>query len=148
MKMVVSLIAVLMLTWAAPAKKAEGREKKPAAPRTINTFRTDKGTNISFTCSPANCREQQDGSLSFNLSCQTNKDGDKLEVYVGDTSQTIQAYGFVDIPFELVAPKKGSVPIKIFASETEGSPKTMFTFKYTVEQVKRPTCHKFGDVEL
>jgi hypothetical protein len=71
-----------------------------------------------------------------------------LEISVGDKSQTVQAYGFVDIPGEIKAPKKGSVPMKISVSEDEGSPKTTFTFKYTVEQIRRPTCLKYGDVEL
>jgi hypothetical protein len=84
----------------------------------------------------------------FNLSCQTNKEGDKLEVSLGDKSQTIQAYGFLDIPGDIKAPKKGSVPIKIFVSEKGDSPQTTFTFRYTVEQIKRPTCRKYGDIEL
>jgi len=67
---------------------------------------------------------------------------------LGDKGQTIQAYGFVDIPGEIKAPKKGSVPIKISVSENEDSPRTTFTFKYTVEQIKRPTCQKYGAVEL
>ena len=147
MKLVGAVIILLMLTSAALAKKAERREKKSDPVRTINTLRA-KGKSISFTCSPNNCREQQDGSLLFNLSCQTNKEGDKLEISAGDKSQTIQSYGFVDIPGQLKAPKKGSVPIKLSVSEDEGSPKTTFTFKYTVEQIKRPTCLKYGDVEL
>lgn len=147
MKLVGSMVILLMLTSAALAKKAERREKKSDPARTINTLRT-KEKSISFTCSPTNCREQQDGSLLFNLSCQTNKENDKLEVYMGDKSQTIQSYGFVDIPGEIKAPKKGAVPIKIAVSEDEDSPRTTFTFKYTVEQIKRPTCRKYGDVEL
>jgi hypothetical protein len=147
MKLVGSVLILLMLTSASLAKKAERREKKSDPVRTINTLKT-KGKSISFTCSPTNCREQQDGSLKFNLSCQTNKEGDKLEISVGDKSQTIQSYGFVDIPGQLKAPKKGSVPMKISVSEDEGSPQTTFTFKYTVEQIKRPTCLKYGDVEL
>jgi hypothetical protein len=147
MKLVGSMVILLMLTSAALAKKAERREKKSAPARTINTLRT-KGKSIAFTCSPANCREQQDGSLLFNLTCQTNKENDKLEIYIGDKSQTIQSFGFVDIPEEIKAPKKGAVPIKISASEDEGSPRTTFTFKYTVEQIKRPACRKYGDVEL
>ncbi len=138
---------LLLLTSVSLAKKAERQEKKSNPARTINTLRGKNG-NISFTCSPANCREQQDGSLLFNLSCQTNKENDKLEVYLGDKSQTIQSYGFVDIPGDLKAPKKGSVPIKISVSETEDSPRTTFTFKYTVEQIKTPTCRKYGDIEL
>ena len=147
MKLVGSVIIVMMLTSAAFAKKAERREKKSDPVRTINTLRA-KGKTISFTCSPTNCREQQDGSLLFNLSCQTNKEGDKVEISMGDKSQTVQAYGFIDIPGELKAPKKGSVPIKISVSETEDFPRTTFTFKYTVEQIKRPTCRKWGEVEL
>jgi hypothetical protein len=71
-----------------------------------------------------------------------------LEIAVGDKSQTVQAYGFIDIPGEIKAPKKGSVPIKISVSESEDSPRTTFTFKYTVEQIKRPSCRKYGDLEL
>jgi len=147
MKLVGSMVILLMLTSAASAKKAERRAGKSDPVRTINTLKA-KGKAISFTCSPSNCREQQDGSLWFNLSCQTNKEEDKLEISAGDKSQTVQAYGFIDIPGELKAPKKGSVPIKISVSEDEGSPPTTFTFKYTVEQIKRPTCRKYGDVEL
>ena len=104
--------------------------------------------DASAGCGPTNCREQQDASLLFHLSWQTNKEDDKLEIYMGDKNQTIQSYGFVDIPGEIKAPKKGSVPIKISVSEDEGSPHTTFTFKYTVEQIKRPTCRKYGEVEL
>jgi len=147
MKLVGSVIIVLMLTSAALAKKADRREKRLGPVYTNNTLKT-KGKTISFTCSPTNCREQQDGSYLFNLSCQTNKEGDKLEVSMGDKTQLVQSYGFIDIPGELKAPKKGSVPIKISVSETEGSPQTIFTFKYTVEQIKRPTCRKWGDVEI
>ena len=147
MRLLGSVIILLTLTSASLAKKAERREKKSDPVRTINTLRT-KGKSISFTCSPTNCREEQDGSLLFNLTCQTNKENDKLEVYLGDKGETIQAYGFVDIPGEIRAPKKGSVPIKISVSENEDSPRTTFTFKYTVEQVKRPTCQKYGAVEL
>ena len=147
MKLVGSMVILLMLTSAALAKKAERREKKSDPVRTINTLRA-KGKSITFTCSPNNCREQQNGSLLFNLTCQTNKEGDKLEISVGDKSQTIQSYGFVDIPGDLKAPKKGSVPIKISVSEEEGAPQTTFTFKYTAEQIRRPTCLKYGDVEL
>jgi hypothetical protein len=147
MKLVGSMVILLMLTSAALAKKGERQEKKSEPVRTINTLKA-KGKSLSFTCSPTNCREQQDGSLLFNLSCQTNKENDKLEIYMGDKNQTIQSYGFVDIPGEIKAPKKGSVPIQISASEDEDSPKTTFTFKYTVEQIKRPTCRKYDDVEL
>ncbi len=147
MKLIGSLIIVLLLTSAAVAKKGERPQKSAEPVRTVNTLKA-KGKSISFTCSPTNCREQKDGSLLFNLSCQTNKEDDKLEISMGDKSQTIQSYGFVDIPGDLKAPKKGSVPIRISVSETEGSPQTTFTFKYTVEQVKRPTCLKYGDVEL
>jgi hypothetical protein len=147
MKLVGSVIIVLMLTSAAVAKKGERGEKSSAPVHTKNTLRA-KGKSISFTCSPTNCREQQDGSLLFNVSCQTDKEGDKLEISAGDKSQTVQAYGFVDLPGDLKAPKKGSVPIKLSVSEEEGSPQTTFTFKYTSEQVKRPTCRKWGDVEL
>jgi len=147
MKLVGSVAILLILTSASLAKKVERREKKSDPVHTINTLRA-KGKSISFTCSPTNCREQQDGSLLFNLSCQTNKENDKLEVYLGDKNQTIQSYGFVDIPGEIKAPKKGSVPIKISASEDEDSPRTTFTFSYTVEQIKRPACRKYGDVEL
>jgi hypothetical protein len=147
MRLVGSVIILLMLSSASLAKKAERREKKSEPVRTINTMKT-KGKSISFTCSPTNCREQQDGSLLFNLTCQTNKENDKLEVNMGEKSQTIQSYGFVEIPGDIKAPKKGSVPIKISVSEDEDSPRTTFTFKYTVEQIKRPTCRKYGDVEL
>ena len=147
MKVIGLVAAFLLLTSVALAKKPDRGEKKSNPTRTINTFKAN-GKSISFTCSPNNCREQQDGSLLFNLSCQTNKEDDKLEVSMGDKSQTIQSFGLVDIPGDLKAPKKGSVPIKISVSETEGSPQTTFTFKYTVEQVKRPTCRKYGDVEL
>ncbi len=147
MKLVGSLIIVLMLTSAAVAKKAERPQKSSEPVRTVNTLKA-KGKSISFTCSPTNCREQQDGSLMFNLTCQTNKEGDKVEISMGDKSQTVQAYGFVEIPGNLKAPKKGSVPIKLSVSEEEGAPQTIFTFKYTSEQVKRPSCLKYGDVEL
>jgi hypothetical protein len=147
MKLLGSVLILLMLTSASLAKKAERREKKSDPVHTVNTLKA-KGKSISFTCSPSNCREQQDGSLLFNLSCQTNKENDKLEVSMGNKSQTIQSFGFVDIPGDIKAPKKGSVPIKISASEDEGSPQTTFTFKYTTEQIKRPTCRKYGEVEL
>jgi hypothetical protein len=146
----VGLVATFFLLTSASvslAKKAERREKKSNPAYTINTLK-GKGGNISFTCSPSNCREQKDGSLLFNLSCQTNKENDKLEIHMGSNSQTIQSYGFVDIPGDIKAPKKGSVPINISVSENEDSPRTTFTFKYTVEQVKRPTCLKYGDIEL
>jgi hypothetical protein len=147
MKFVGLTVAFLLVTSASFAKKTERQDRKTAPVRTINTFKA-QGGSISFTCSPANCREQQDGSLLFNLSCQTNKEGDKLEVSNGDKSQTIQSYGFVDIPGDLKAPKKGTVPIKISVSESEGSPQAIFTFKYTAEQIKRPSCLKYGDIEL
>jgi hypothetical protein len=147
MKLLGSVLILLMLTSASLAKKAERREKKSDPVHTVNTLKA-KGKSISFTCSPSNCREQQDGSLLFNLSCQTNKENDKLEVSMGNKSQTIQSFGFVDIPGDIKAPKKGSVPIKISASEDEGAPQTTFTFKYTTEQIKRPTCRKYGEVEL
>jgi len=147
MKLVGIVVTFFLLTSVSLAKRTERREKKSPPARTINTLKV-KGRNISFTCSPTNCREQQDGSLLFNLTCQTNKENDKLEVSLGDKSQTIQSYGFVDIPGDLKAPKKGSVPIKISVSENEGSPQTTFTFKYTVEQIKRPTCLKYGDIEI
>jgi len=147
MKLVGLVVAFLLLPSVSLAKKAEKREKKSNPAYTINTLK-GKGGNISFTCSPSNCREQGDGSLLFNLSCQTNKENDKLEVYMGDKSQTIQSYGFIDIPGDIKSPKKGSVPIKISVSENEGSPRTTFTFKYTVEQIKRPTCRKYGEIEL
>jgi hypothetical protein len=147
MKLLGAVLILLMLTSASLAKKTERREKKSDPVHTVNTLKA-KGKSISFTCSPSNCREQQDGSLLFNLSCQTNKENDKLEVFMGNKSQTIQSFGFVDIPGDVKAPKKGSVPIKISASEDEGSPQTTFTFKYTTEQIKRPTCRKYGDVEL
>jgi hypothetical protein len=67
---------------------------------------------------------------------------------LGDKSQTIQSSGFVAIPEDIKAPKKGFVPIKISVSEDENSPQATFTFKYTVEQVKRPTCRKHDDIEL
>jgi hypothetical protein len=147
MKRVGLVATCLLLTSVSLAKNTEKRERKSTPAYTINTLKA-KGRNISFTCSPTNCREQEDGSLLFNLSCQTNKDNDKLEVYMGDKSQTIQSYGFVDIPGDIKAPKKGSVPIKISASESEDAPRTTFTFKYSVEQIKRPTCRKHGDIEL
>jgi len=147
MKLVGSMIILLALTSPSLAKKAERREKKSAPVYTNNTLKT-KGKSIPFTCSPTNCREQQDGSLLFNLSCKTNKDGDKVEISVGEESQTVQSYGFIDIRGELKAPKKGSVPMKISVSEDEDSPRMTFIFKYTVEQIRRPTCRKYGDVEL
>jgi len=147
MKLLGSVLILLLLTSASLAKKAEKHEKKSAPVRTVNMLKA-KGKSISFTCSPSNCREQQDGSLLFNLSCQTDKENDKVEVSIGDKSQTIQSFGFVDIPGDLKAPKKGSVPIKISVSEDEGGPQTTFTFKYTTEQIKRPTCRKYGEVEL
>jgi hypothetical protein len=147
MKLVGSVIILLTLTSASLAKKAERRENKSGPVYTNNTLKT-KGNSISFTCSPTNCREQQDGSLLFNLSCKTNKEGDKLEIAVGEKSQTVQSFGFIDIPGEIKAPKKGSVPMKISASEDEDSPRMTFTFKYTAEQIRRPTCRKYGDVEL
>jgi hypothetical protein len=67
---------------------------------------------------------------------------------MGDKGQTIQSYGYVEIPGDIKAPKKGSVPIRISVSENEDSPRTIFTFKYTVEQIKRPTCRKYADIEL
>lgn len=147
MKVFGLVVAFSLVTSVSLAKKGEKPEKKSAAVQTINTLKI-KGGSIAFTCSPTNCREQQDGSLLFNLTCQTNKEGDKLEVNLGDKGQTIQSYGFVDIPGDIKAPKKGSVPIKISVSEEEGSPQTTFTFKYTTEQVKRPTCRKHGEIEL
>lgn len=151
MRLVGIVVACSLLTSVALAKKtdqkAEKAEKKSAPVYTVNTLKGKAG-NISFTCSPTNCREQEDASLLFNLSCQTNKENDKLEVYLGDKSQTIQSFGFVDIPGDIKAPKKGSVPIKIDVSEEEGSPRTTFTFKYTVEQVKKPSCRKHGEIEL
>lgn len=147
MKLVGLIVMFSLVASASLAKPAKKREKKSSPAYTVNTLRA-KGGNISFTCSPANCREQKDGSFLFNLSCQTNKENDKLEVYVGDKSRTIQSFGFVDIPGDIKAPKKGSVPIKISASEELGSPQTIFTFKYTVEQIKRPSCLKYGDIEL
>jgi hypothetical protein len=147
MKLVGAVIILLTLTSASLAKNAERREKKSGPVQTNNILRT-KGKSIPFACSPTNCREQQDGSLLFNLSCQTNKEGDKLEISAGDKSQTVQAYGFIDIPGDIKAPKKGSVPMKISVSEDEDSPRTTFTFKYTVEQIRRPTCRKYGELEL
>ena len=147
MKLAGAVMIVLLLTSAALAKKGGESGKKAAPVLTKNMFKA-KGKSITFTCSPANCREQQDGSLVFNLTCQTDKEGDKLEVSAGDKSQTVQSYGFTDIPGELKAPKKGSVPIKLTVSEEEGSPQTNFSFSYTAEQVRRPSCHKYGDVEL
>jgi hypothetical protein len=147
MKLAGLVVALSLLSSVSFAKKTEKPEKKGKAVTTINTLR-GKGKDIPFTCSPTNCREQEDGSFLFNLSCQTNKEGDKLELYLGKTSQTIQAYGFVEIPEDIKAPKKGAVPIKLSASEEAGSPQTTFTFKYTVEQVKKPTCRKFGEITL
>ena len=116
MKVVGLVVAFSLVASVSLAKKGEKSAKKSAAVQTINTLK-GKGGNIAFTCSPSNCREQEDGSLLFNLTCQTNKEGDKLEVNLGDKGQTIQSYGFVDIPGDLKAPKKGSVPIKISVSE-------------------------------
>lgn len=147
MKLVGLVVAFSLVTSVSLAKKAEKSEKKSSPVHTVNTLK-GKGGNISFTCGPTNCREQQDGSLLFNLSCQTDKENDKLELYLGDKSQTIQSYGFVDVPGDIKAPKKGAVPIKISVSEDEGSPRTTFTFKYTSDQVKKPTCRKYGDIEL
>jgi hypothetical protein len=147
MKFVGLTVAFLLVTSVSLAKRTERQNKKTAPVRTVNTLKV-QGGSISFTCSPSNCREQQDGSLLFNLSCQTNKEGDKLEVSNGDQSQTIQSYGFVDIPGDLKAPKRGTVPIKISVSEREGAPQATFTFKYTTEQIKRPSCLKYGDIEL
>lgn len=147
MKYAASMIAVLLLTSAALARRSEGREKTSGPVYTNNVFKT-KNKTIPFTCSPTNCREQQDRSLLFNVSCQTNKEGDKLEISAGGKSQTVQAFGLIDIPGDLKAPKKGSVPIKLSVSEEEGSPQMTFTFKYTTEQVKRPSCRKWGEVEL
>jgi hypothetical protein len=147
MKILGLVVAFSLLTSVSLAKKPDKPEKKSNPVRTINTLK-GKGGNVSFTCSPANCREQEDGSLLFNLSCQTNKENDKLELYLGDKSQTIQSYGFVDIPGDIKAPKKGSVPIKLSVSEDEGAPRTTFTFKYTVEQVKKTRCRKPGEIEL
>jgi hypothetical protein len=146
MKLVGLVVAFLLLTSVALAKNAK-REKNSSPPNTVNTFK-GKAKAIAFTCSPTNCREQQDGSYLFNLSCQTNKEGDKLEVYLKDNSRTIQSFGFIDLPGDIKAPKKGAVPIKISASEEEGSPQVTFTFKYTVEQIKKPTCRKYGELEL
>lgn len=143
MKFVGIVVAFSLMSSVSLAKKPE----KNSPVYTVNTLK-GKGGSIAFTCSPTNCREQQDGSYLFNLSCQTNKENDKLELYLGDKSQTIQSFGFVDIPGDLKAPKKGAVPIKILVSEEEGSPQTIFTFKYTTEQVKRPTCRKYGELEL
>ena len=143
----VAFSLVSLVTSVSLAKKAERPAKSSSPVRTINTLKGKSGT-IAFTCSPSNCREQEDGSLLFNLSCQTNKENDKLELYLGGKNQTIQSFGFVDIPGDLKAPKKGSVPIKISVSEEEGSPQTTFTFKYTSEQVKKPTCRKHGEIEL
>jgi len=145
-KLVGLVVAFCLLSSVSLAKKAAKPGKK-STPSTQSYIET-QGGNISFTCSPTNCREQEDGSLLFNLSCQTNKENDKLEVYLGDKSQTIQSSGFVTIPEDIKAPKKGFVPIKISVSEDGNLPKRHSTFKYTVEQVKRPTCRKHGDIEL
>ena len=147
MKLVGLMVAFCLLTSVALAKKGERREKKSKPYYTINTLK-GKERNISFTCTPTNCREQGDGSYLFNLSCQTNKEGDTLEVYMGEKSQKIQSYGFIDISGDIKAPKKGSVPIRISVSESEDSPQATFTFKYTTEQIKRPTCRKYGEIEL
>jgi len=147
MKLVGLVVTFLLITSIALAKGAEKREKNSKPPTTINTLK-GKGGNIAFTCSPTNCREQQDGSYLFNLGCQANKENDKLEVYLGEKGQTIQSYGFTDLPGDIKAPKKGTVPIKISASEDEDSPRVTFTFKYTVDQIKKPMCRKFGDLEL
>lgn len=147
MKLVSIVVVFLMLTPVSLAKERGRREKKSSPVHTVNKLRA-KGRTISFTCSPTNCREQQDGSFLFNLSCQADKEGDKLEVSLGDKSQTIQSFGFVDIPGDIKAPKRGSVPIKISVSEAEDSSPTTFTWRYTVEQIKRPTCRKYGEIEL
>jgi hypothetical protein len=147
MKLIGLTVAFSLLTSLAFAKKPDRPANKGKAVTTINTLR-GKGGDISFTCSPTNCREQEDGSILFTLSCQTNKEGDTLEVQLGKASQTIQSYGLVEIPEDIQAPKKGTVPIKIFASEQAGSPQTIFTFKYTVDQVKKPSCRKFGELAL
>jgi hypothetical protein len=147
MKLVVLVVTFFLLPPVSLAKKAEKRQKSSNPVYTTNTLKS-RGRSISFTCSPTNCREQKDGSLLFNLSCQTNKENDKLVVYMGDKSQTIQSFGFVEIPGDIEAPKKGSVPIKISANEDEDSPRMTFTFRYTVDQIKRPTCRKYGDIEL
>jgi hypothetical protein len=148
MKLVGSVIIVLLLTSAAAlAKKAERPQRKSGPVHTNNILKT-KDKSILFTCSPTNCREQEDGSFLFNLSCQTGKEGDKVEIAVGEKSQTVQSYGFIDIPGDIKAPKKGSVPMKISVSEDEDSPRMTFSFKYTVEQIKQSTCRKYGDIEL
>jgi hypothetical protein len=147
MKFVCLVFAFSLLASVSFAKKGENSEKKSNPVHTVNTFKGKAGS-IQFTCSPTNCREQEDGSLLFNLTCQTNKEGDKLELSLGDKSQTIQSYGFVDIPGDIKAPKKGAVPIKLSVAEDEDSPRATFTFKYTVEQVKKPSCRKHGDIEL
>ena len=145
--MVGLVVAFLLMTSFSPVSGAEKREKKSNPPTTVNMFKA-KGKNIAFTCSPSNCREQQDGSYLFNLSCQTNNENDKLDLYLGDQGRTIQSFGPIDLIGDIKAPKKGSVPIKISASEDENSPKVNFTFKYTVDQIKRPTCRKYGELEL
>ena len=147
MKLIGLMVAFCLLTSVALAKKSERHRKDSKPYYTINTLKI-KGGNIPFTCTPSNCREQADGSLLFNLSCQTNKEDDKLEIQMGDKHQTIQSYGFIDIPGDIKAPKKGSVPIKISVSESDGSPQVTFTFRYTVAQIKRPSCRKYGDIEL
>jgi hypothetical protein len=147
MRLIGFVVVFFMLTPVSLAKKAEKREKKSNPVHTINTFRA-KGKSIPFTCSPTNCREQEDRSLLFNLSCRTNNENDELEVGMGDKSQKIQSYGFTDVFEDIKTPKKGFVPIKISVSEKEGLPQTTFTFKYTVEQIKRPSCRKYGDVAL
>jgi hypothetical protein len=147
MKLMSSLIILLTLTSAALAKKPAKREKKSGPVYTNNVFKA-KGKSILFTCSPTNCREQQDGGFLFNLSCKTDKEGDSVEIAAGGKSQTVQSYGFIDIPGDIKAPKKGSVPLKISVSESEDSPRMSFAFKYTVEQIKQPTCRKYGEIEL
>ena len=102
MKLVGFMVTFCLLTSVALAKKGESRERSSKPYYTINTLK-GKGKDISFTCTPANCREQKDGSLLFNLSCQTNKEDEKLEVYMGDKNETIQSYGFIDIPGDIKA---------------------------------------------
>jgi len=147
MKLVGFVLVFFMVTSVSMAKERGKRQKKSGPVYTINKYRAD-GKIISFTCSPTNCREQQDGTFLFNLGCQTDKEGDKLEVSMGDKSKTIQSYGFVEIPGDIKAPKRGSVPIEISVGETEDSPQTIFTFKYTAAQVQRPTCRMYGEIEL
>jgi len=95
------------------------------------------------------CREQEDGQSLVQFELSNEQGNDKLEVLLG-RQEPDNPVKRLRLPFPRTsrAPKKGFVPIKISVSEDENSPERTFTFKYTVEQVKRPTCRKHGDIEL